>query len=341
MKYQSRIPFSFASYIARWFPDARGGDERVVACPVCGGDSQGRPQAHVNVRRGVWVCKRASCGVRGSARDFVRFHLGVDGAELSRIMDGGDYVAPAVPYDAVRLRRMLGGGVLSENEAPPSGEIKAADYERPAPSLDYHPLPHDSVLGREAWAYLIGRGVTPEQIATHQIGVATRGRLVGRVILPVFRGAEMVYYQARSLASSDPRKYLNPTNGEMLCTAGDVLFGLDVAELFGRVTLVEGYFDALAEGSTGVATFGSWLSNAQLALLAACARRRRMAAVVKRDGDGTVPRAAMFAMARAVEAAGFVGVRVDVPIGDPAERRGLASSEPYSLRALVAARVTG
>ena len=89
MKYQSRIPFSFASYLARWFPEARGGDERVVACPVCGVDSQGRSQAHVNVRRGVWVCKRASCGARGSARDFVRFHLKVDGVELSRIMDGG------------------------------------------------------------------------------------------------------------------------------------------------------------------------------------------------------------------------------------------------------------
>lgn len=253
-------------------------------------------------------------------------------------MAGGDYAAPTAPYDSERLTRLLGhekGGrhALGANYLTSAGGQSSGSL----PALDYRLLPHDSVLGREAWAYLMSRGVTPDQVATHRIGLG-RGRLVGRVVLPVVEGGAMVYYVARSFVGREP-KYLNAANGEMLRTASEVLFGLGVAELYGRVTLVEGYFDALAEAPVGVATFGSALSDAQVDLLAAACRRRPLDVVVKRDGDGTVSRAAMFAMARQCAAAGARSVRVDVPVGDPADRLGLASSAPYSLRALVAARV--
>ena len=215
--------------------------------------------------------------------------------------------------------------------------IKEAGW--PAPQLDYHPLPYDSVLGREAWEYLTGRGVTPEQGATHRIGVAVKGRLAGRVVLPVLQGGAMVYYVARAMDGRQP-KYLNPDRSEMICGASDVIVNLDVASLHGHVRLVEGYFDMLATAPTGCALLGKSLSPAQLDLLAAAKRAHPSLTVsVMLDGDGTVSRAHALRMAGQLEAVGFRSVPVEVPDGDPGDRQGTREVVPYSLRGLIAARV--
>lgn len=328
MRYARRPPFSLEAYVSRHFPYAGSSEERVVDCPACD-----RREAHVNVRRGVWVCKRASCAERGSARDFVRLHLGVDGAELSRVMAGEAYASVDEAYDAAAIASRVGG----DQPRVTGSLMKEAAALPPLAPPDYRRLPHDSVLGREALAYLLGRGVTADQVATHRIGFFSSGPLAGCLMLPVYAGAEMIYYVARAFARPG-RRYLNPPNGSMPRTASEVLFGLDVAELYGRGTLVEGYFDALAESPVGVANFGSSLSESQLALVAAAHRRRPMDWVVKRDGDGSVSRASMFEMARQLADAGARSVRVDVPVGDPGDRLGVASSEPYSFSALIAAR---
>ena len=301
---------------------------------VCGEDvkrrAPGRPTLGVDPRRRIFHCFRCDAG-RGLAGDaavmaLLAAHLGVSEVEAGRIVEGGEYEAPVPTYDPARIHRLVSS---SSSSAGGAGR----------PVLDYRLLPYDSVLGREAWEYLTGRGVTSEQIATHRIGVAVKGRMAGRVILPALQSGSMVYYVARAIDGRQP-KYLNPSAEDMPHTASDVIVNLDVAVLYGHVRLVEGYFDMLAMAPTGCALLGKVLSPAQLDLLAAAKRARPSLTVsVLLAGAGTVSRAHALRMAGQLEAVGFRGVPVEVPDGDPGDRRGTREVVPYSLRGLIAARV--
>ena len=330
MIYASRRAFSVDAYVRRHFGRVTvSGDERVVACPWCV-----RDKCYWNVRKGVFVCFR--CGVRGTSFAFVREHLKASDAEVARVMTGEAYGAGAAAYDPDAIRRLfrgsVGGRLEFESASGPAGEAPPA-----ALPPEYHQLPHDSVLGRDAWTYLERRGVTAEQVVTHRIGFAARGRYAGYIILPVLQGGALVYYVGRAFKSAG-RRYLNPPNGATPSTASEVLFNLDVAALFGAVTLVEGYFDALAEGVAGVAMFGKVLSVAQLARLIATAGPH-VAVTVKLDDD--VSLAASMTLARQVMDAGFASVTVTQPVGDPAERRGDKLSVAYSFGAYIGARCGG
>ena len=319
-RFKRQGAFSAARYIERHFPDAQeSGDERIVPCLFCD-----KKKLYVNVAKGVWLCYR--CGEKGTMFAFVRAHLGVGDAEAARVLSG--FVEPAPAFDAARISKILSGAR--------DGKPKAVSSQASLPE-GYRPLPLDTVLGRSAWRYLAGRGVTPDQIATHRIGVSTRGKLSGCVILPVVQGGAPVYWVARKFQRSG-NKYLNPLNGETPMSASEVLFNLDVAVLYGRVTLVEGYFDALGEGATGVAMLGKVLHPAQLALLRREALARPGLQVrVKLDEDVQLAHAMNVAMQ--LMHAGFESVVVDQTIGDPAQRLGVRGSAAYSFPALIGARV--
>jgi DNA primase len=316
MMYRSRRAFSFATYVERHFPGASvSGDERIITCIECE-----HPKLYINTVKNVWLCYR--CDARGTAFAFVKRHLGLGDRETARILAGDEYAdgAVTVPYDPVVFGRIAHRRTIAPPVAPPF-------------ALNYRRLPCETILGRAAWDYLQSRGVTSEQIVTHEIGVATRGVLAGRVILPVLMGGRFVYYQARAVGPCGKMKYRNPANGETPLTASEVLFNFDVAALYGRVTLVEGYFDALAEGATGVATFGKTLSAAQLALLTS---RRGLAVTVKRDED--VSMAYALGIAKQLDDAGLTDVHVVQPYGDPADRLGTKQEATYSFAAYIAAR---
>jgi hypothetical protein len=91
-------------------------------------------------------------------------------------------------------------------------------------------------LDAAARAYVLQRGVTPEQIAKYQIGVSFTGRYAYRVLFPVREGRVLRGIVARDYTGRQKPKYLNSPGGM-------ALFGFDPeAE---TCVLSEGVFKAL------------------------------------------------------------------------------------------------
>lgn len=92
--------------------------------------------------------------------------------------------------------------------------------------------------GCEGWRYLVGRGVTPEQIEAHGIGWDAAGR---RVVIPWGNG----YYVARDVTGEAERKYLKPSFPQPVYNPHAIAEPV--------VFVVEGVMDALAVEAAGFA----------------------------------------------------------------------------------------
>jgi hypothetical protein len=128
--------------------------------------------------------------------------------------------------------------------------------------------------GYEAWRYLTGTGLRPDGMACrglsaplvlgYGMGHCPTGRYANRVVLPVYMGGQLVWWQARDWTGRAQSKYLSPAGEKRR-----VLFNLDrvVKRGEGCILLVEGIFDALSVPDHGVAMMGKELSEAQLCLI--------------------------------------------------------------------------
>lgn len=100
----------------------------------------------------------------------------------------------------------------------------------------------------------------------------------GRVIIPVYKDGNLIYYQGRSFLQNQ-KKYLSPSSSK-----DKVLYGFD--QLFKNTDaplyVVEGWFDAFA--IDGVAVFGNQLSEEQLQWLNRSNRPKVI--IPDRLGDG-------------------------------------------------------
>lgn len=109
----------------------------------------------------------------------------------------------------------------------------------------YRPINPDKptmLFEKAALMYLAHRGVTPRQILDYKIGYTAEGRYAHRVIVPVVRGEELVYFVARSLRKLDQRRYLNPPRPKDGCIFKTYSGTAPVA------VVCEGVFDALKVG---------------------------------------------------------------------------------------------
>ncbi len=123
-----------------------------------------------------------------------------------------------------------------------------------------------------AWAYWRSRGLGAAEARACGVAYARRGRLDGRLVLPVHMDGAVVYYQARTIGDALP-KTRNPSSYEAEASASEVLFGYDSARGAGHVVVVEGPFDALRVGPHAVALLGKTASPAKVE------RLRRMSAI--------------------------------------------------------------
>jgi DNA primase len=99
------------------------------------------------------------------------------------------------------------------------------------------PLQPDS----PGYYYLIGRGVTPEQIAARGVREGA-DRYSGRVVFPIYSGSVVVNIYARSFGSKNPKGLYAKKKG----TISTTLFGLEQAnKLLDTCYLSEGAFDVL------------------------------------------------------------------------------------------------
>lgn len=116
----------------------------------------------------------------------------------------------------------------------------------------------------QALRYLAARGLNPQDVSElYRFQVPLPGSfLEDRIILPVYEGQRLVYWQARSLADGNP-KYLNPSKSVCSLGKSHYVFNLDQAADHERIIICEGIFSAISCGPQAVAIFGKELSDAQ------------------------------------------------------------------------------
>lgn len=227
---------------------------------------------------GLYLCHR--CGATGSFA----------GADQSRDDPGA----------VSRFNKVVAG--FLEGEAPKPTEV----------NLPSEFVPLDKYSG--AWGYLVGRGLTPEDIEFYGLGVG-RGKLRNRIIIPTRKeDGEVVFWVARLYTGTSRLKYVNPPGN----ARSNCLFNLDRAVSYGWVIVTEGVFSAMAAGRNAVASFGKMVSDTQVALLADAYRRHRLSCIVAAlDGDA---RQENMSLARRLHSQGCTVFVVDLPRDqDPAD----------------------
>ena len=81
----------------------------------------------------------------------------------------------------------------------------------------------------------------------------------GRLIIPIYKGNKLIYFQGRDLSGTRTKKYLNP-----IVDRDNVIHGFDLIRDYSPSPLyiVEGWFDAAVVN--GIAVFGNHLSQNQV-----------------------------------------------------------------------------
>lgn len=235
---------------------------------LCPFHAEKTPSFHVHTGRGFYYC--FGCGAKGDLFDFVMQTQGVDFGEALQMLGrrAGIEVEATRPSAASGRRRDLIG--LND---------MAEQWFRQQLA---------SEAGREAHAYLKGRGLTDESIETWRLGWAPDGwdgllrhaltqgardddllaagllsendrgrrfdRFRGRIIFPIRdRLGRIVGFSGRVLGDDVP-KYLNTPETEIF-DKGRLLYGLDRARPAIRerseCLVVEGYMDVIALHQTG------------------------------------------------------------------------------------------
>ncbi len=148
----------------------------------------------------------------------------------------------------------------------------------------FYPLVDDS---EDDWCqysidYLTNRGIDWTKypfFCVHKTNHPDNAKWYGRLIIPVYKNDNLIFYQGRDLTDMHVKKYLSAT------TPRDaVMYGYDQLMIHSNKPLyiVEGFFDAFA--LDGVALFGNKLTPTQIYWLSRCNRPKTV--IPDRIGDG-------------------------------------------------------
>lgn len=132
--------------------------------------------------------------------------------------------------------------------------------------------------------YLTDRGIDPNCHDFHVVeptGDLTHKRWLGRVIIPVYRNRELIFWQGRDMTGKQKLKYLSPD-----VVRESVLFGYDklYSDPSSPLYVVEGMFDALTVD--GVAVFSNKLTKTQIDILNKSPRNKVV--IPDKSGSGDV-----------------------------------------------------
>lgn len=164
----------------------------------------------------------------------------------------------ALGFREAMLNGLLGDGIGQAEESLP---------EIPLPK-EYRSLQEgaDSVVGRKAIAYLMGRGFDLDVLYRMCFGYCSSGLFDNRVIVPFWEDGKIVYWQARDFTGKvpDKDKIRNPELRDTAHGKSDVLFNYDGARELDHVILTESWGSALATGKYGMGLNGKNMSGVQL-----------------------------------------------------------------------------
>jgi len=241
--------FDLDRYVNESFGEVKvSGDERIVTCFWCGK----RGKLYINVVKRKVYCFRCGAGQGATLVSFLRDHRGVSEGEALNIL---------------RSNRYYGHPVQSYVEAFAQTQYRTV-REQVLPE-EYEPLyPRDdeSVLAARAIAYLRTRGLTDADLLLYRLGYCATGRYRHRIIVPVLREKEIVYFVGR-LFFGFGKRYLNPAHDEVPEHPSNLLFNWDTARYAQTLQVTEGVFDGIGLGDSATALLGKRVHEGQLRLL--------------------------------------------------------------------------
>jgi len=276
------------------------GKEFNVPCPFHD-DRKAKKHAYINIKTGMWICFR--CDEHGG---FVRFARKALASRPDLKLH--DYVIFDGEGEAGASLLHLSMPVLAKTpkiQPLPAGYLpvwlEAPGYEE---------------ARKKALAYLDSRGVSVITAHAYEIGFATIGQLRGRVIVPVRAvDSRLVGWVARDLTGEQFLKILSSSNE--VESIKNHIFGLDKAQYFSEIVVVEGVFDAMRHGPNFVALLGKNPTAQQIAVLLTMRAKGITKMTVLLDADASL--AAKFLAGRLVAHIPEVYVATLLRSKDPGE----------------------
>lgn len=240
---------AFVAWLHRTFgrvhqPQGGSRDEWVIDCPKCGAVQR----CYVNPVKRLTNCMR--CGGQRLI-PWLQQVTSLSGDEIFRLLHDEPSL---LDFDAVAGRLVN-----------PVAEQRNSDSENlPEIVQDFIGLGVDPHVDARCMAYLTTRGFGLDYLRPYGFCYAWKGRYAGRLIVPVWEGGRIIYFQARALFGEEP-KYLNPA-----IPKGQVVFGYELALPWmvtdwptKRLYVCEGAFNAMSLGHNAVALFGKTMSSVQ------------------------------------------------------------------------------
>ena len=183
-------------------------------CPECD-EGRNKGNLEVNINLGVYKCW--SCG------DMNDMH-----GPLGKLFDRYGNKKQKKLYQVLKPEEVKKNEVKKVVVKLPEGYTKFSDSN---PRF----IPH-----REAYNYLINRGITDELIEKYNIGYCATGDHAYRVVVPSYnKNGVLNFYVARSWLPKTKAKYRNPE-----APKDQIIFGEDKIDWSKDVYLCEGVFDS-------------------------------------------------------------------------------------------------
>jgi len=244
--------FDLDQYVENSFPEVRrSGDERIVNCFYC----SGKFKLYINIEKKRHFCYKCEAGRGATVVTLIRDHLGVTEREAWEILRSNRYQG----YEP----RSYGELFADRQDSPLPVEVLPVEY------VPFYPREErgETVLGERGVAYLRRRGLTEADFMLYRMGYCASGRYRNRIIVPVVRDGDVVYFLARRFFGYGGPRYLNPRNEEIREHPSNLLFNWDAARTSERLQITEGVFDAIGLGEDATSVFGKQIHPGQLQLL--------------------------------------------------------------------------
>jgi len=189
--------------------------------------------------------------------------FGIEDSEISTVVNTTFFVKKEKEDTKITLAKLT-----KVNTATPTIKLPLKSFR----------LGHEEFLDyqEKLVRYLDDRKVN---LAKYPFYFSLEPRFLNRIIIPFYRGQNLIYWQARHIDNAEKKRYDNaPVGRDAVMYNFDQLNSYAVAPLF----ITEGVFDAMMVN--GVAILGSKLNDAKTELLSKTARR--LVFVIDKDTNG-------------------------------------------------------
>jgi hypothetical protein len=221
-----------------------------------------------NIGYNCWNCSTTGKYEEFSGRISKNFRkilnaYGIDDSEISAVVNTTFFVKKEKEDTKITLAKLT-----KVNTTTPTIKLPLKSFPLGHPEfVDYQ---------QKLVTYLIDRKVDLDK---YKFFFSLEPRFLNRIIIPFYRGANIIYWQARHIDNVEKKRYDNaPVGRDAVMYNFDQLNSYATAPLF----ITEGVFDAMMVN--GVAILGSKLNDAKTELLAKTGRR--LVFVIDKDKNG-------------------------------------------------------